>query len=56
MKQQLIKILINGLIGVLTSAAALYLGGQGSEVIAVSGVTTATIGQRVSDMVASILA
>lgn len=56
MKHQLIKILINGLIGVLTSVATLYLGGQGGEVIAVSGATTATIGQRASEAVAALLA
>lgn len=49
MKQAILKIVVNGLIGVVTSVITLYLGGQAVEVVGASGVATAAFGQRVAD-------
>lgn len=56
MKSAILKIVVNGLIGIATSVITLYLGGQAAEVVTVSGVTTATIGQRVADAAAAAFA
>lgn len=56
MKAAILKIVVNGLIGVATSVITLYLGAQTAEVVVASGVTTATIGQRVADAAAAFLA
>ena len=56
MKQNVIKIVVNALIGALTSIVTLYLGGQATDVIAVSGVTTGAIGQRAADAAIAVLA
>lgn len=56
MKEKIIKILINASIGVLTSIASIYLGGSVVETVAVSGATTATIGDRMADAMAALFA
>lgn len=56
MKQHLIKITVNALIGVLTSVATLYLGGQAAEAVAASGATAGVFGQRAADAAVAALA
>lgn len=55
MKEKIIKALINGVIGVLTSIATIYLGASAAEAVAASGVTTGAVGERVSDVAVSLL-
>lgn len=52
MKEKIIKALINGAIGILTSVATIYIGASAAEAVAVSGATTATVGGRVADTIA----
>lgn len=53
-KEKIIKALINGLIGTLTSIATIYLGASAAEAVTAGGVTTGAIGERVSSAVMSL--
>lgn len=56
MKAKIIKVLINGVIGILTSIATIYLGASTVEAVTASGLTTSAVGERASDAILSILA
>lgn len=53
MKEKVIKALINGVIGVLTSIATIYLGGSAVETVAASGLVTGASGKRIADTAVS---
>lgn len=55
MKEKIIKALVNGLIGMLTSVVTIYLGASAAEAVTASGVTTGAVGERVSDIAVSLL-
>lgn len=54
MKEKIIKALINGVIGVLTSIATIYLGASAAEAVTASGVVAGTLGERASDIAVSV--
>lgn len=54
MKEKIIKALINGVIGILTSITTIYLGASAAEAVAASGLTAGAIGERASDVALSI--
>lgn len=56
MKEKIIRILINASIGVLTSIASIYLGGSAVEAVVASGAATATVGDRMANAMAVLLA
>lgn len=56
MKEKIIKALINGVIGVLTSIATIYFGASTAEAVTASGVAAGTIGERASGIVMSMFA
>lgn len=53
MKQQIIRVLVNAILGVVTSLATIYLGASATEAVAASGVVAGTFGERVVEGVAS---
>lgn len=56
MKEKIIKILINAVIGALTSIATIYVGAGAAEAVAAGGVASGAIGGRVADVVSAALA
>lgn len=55
MKEKIIKILINGVIGMATAIATTYLGASAVEAVGASGVVAGTIGGRASDVVLAVV-
>ena len=56
MKEKIIKVLINAVIGALTSIATIYIGASTAEAIAAGGVASGAVGGRIADVVSSVLA
>lgn len=54
MKEKIINALINGVIGVLTSIATIYLGGSAAETVAASGLVTGVSGKHIADAAVSL--
>lgn len=53
MKEKIIKVLINGIIGMVTSIATIYFGASAAEAVGASGAATSVIGGRASDIAMS---
>lgn len=51
MKEKIIKILVNAVIGALTSIATIYIGAGAAEAVAASGVVTGSVGGKIADAV-----
>lgn len=56
MKEKIVKIVVNALIGALTSIASVYLGASAVEAVAVGGTSTAAIGEQASHAALNALA
>lgn len=56
MKEKIIKVLINAVIGAITSIATIYLGASATETVAAGGVACCTIGGRIADAVSATFA
>lgn len=56
MKEKVIKILINAVIGALTSIATIYIGAGAAEAVAASGVVSGSVGGRIADAVTAAMA
>lgn len=54
MKKQILRVLVNAILGVVTSIATIYLGASAAEAVAMSGAVTGTIGTRFVDGVTSL--
>lgn len=53
LKKQIIRVLVNAILGVVTSIATIYLGASAAEAIAVSGAVTGTLGAHATESVTS---
>jgi hypothetical protein len=56
MKEKIIRILINAVLGALASIATIYLGAEATEAVAASGIVSGSVGGRVADVISAALA